>query len=70
MARIIRAEHPERGTFFAAIDPEAHHVEGRIAQTRLGAFVAPFRDEQAACEALLAAGGVLCIGTAPDGARR
>src|SRR5688572_16766252 len=64
MARIHRAEHPTRGTFFAAVDPEAHHVQGAVAQTRLSAFVAPFLSEQAACEALLAAGAVLCVGPA------
>jgi hypothetical protein len=59
MSRIIRAEHPQLGTFFAAVDHTAHHVEGRVAQTRLGAFVGPFPSEQAACEALLAVGAVL-----------
>lgn len=70
MSRILRAEHPERGTYFAAVDETAHHVEGRVAQTRLGAFVAPFQSEQEACEALLATGAVLCVGSAPDRRRR
>lgn len=61
MAKILRAEHHERGTFFAAIDPTAHHVGGRVAQTRLGAFVAPFHSEQDAFEALLAVGAVLPV---------
>lgn len=70
MSRILRAEHPELGTHFAAVDETAHHVEGKVAQTRMGAFLAPFLTEQAALEALLATGSTLCVGPAVPGWRR
>ena len=61
MALILKAEHPEKGTYFAAVDPEVRHIEGKVAQTRMGAFLAAFKTEVAACEALLAVGAVLCV---------
>ena len=54
--RIITAEHPKLGTLYAAIDPRAHHVVGRVAGRRFGAFLAPFPDEALAKAALNAAG--------------
>jgi hypothetical protein len=54
--RIITAEHPKMGTLYAAIDPRVHHVAGRVAERRFGAFLAPFPDEICAIAALRAAG--------------
>lgn len=48
-------------TRFAAIDPQAHHVVGAIAETRLAAWLAPFRSRAEARAALRASG---CIGGA------
>ena len=43
---------------WAAIDQSAHHLEGRIADRRFGAYLAPFRSEEDATTALIAAGAV------------
>ena len=41
---------------WAAIDPYAHHLEARIGERRFAAYLAPFATEEAAREALIAAG--------------
>lgn len=59
--RFLTAEHPEHGTLWAAIDPDAHHLDSRVAQRRFAAFLAPFRSEEEAAAALLEAGGALSV---------
>lgn len=54
--RIITGEHPAKGTLYAAIDERAHHVVGRVAERRFGAFLAPFSCETDARAALAAEG--------------
>lgn len=53
---IVTGWHPHRGSLFAAIDPKAHHVEGRLAERRFSAFLSPFRCEGEALSALAKAG--------------
>lgn len=55
-ATVITAEHPERGTLYAAIDPAARHVTPCVAERRFPAFCSPFPSEDAARAALLAEG--------------
>jgi hypothetical protein len=57
-ASVITAEHPGRGTLYAVVDTRAHHVDGQVAERRFGAFLSPFRSQQEAQAALVAAGGV------------
>lgn len=52
----LTAEHPERGTLFAAFDPAVHHLTGRVEDSRFGARMAPFKSEAEAEQALAAAG--------------
>jgi hypothetical protein len=56
MARFVTAN--ER-TLWAGIDPDAHHLAGRVCERKFTAFLAPFRTEEDALAALLEAGGVL-----------
>lgn len=46
---------------WAAIDPDSHHLTGRVCDRKFPAFCAPFPSEQAAVAALLEAGGVLDV---------
>lgn len=62
---VIFGEHPDRGTLYAVADERAHHVEGRVAERRFCAFLAPFRSSQEARAALIAAGAERITG---DGA--
>lgn len=55
--RIISAEHPAHGWLFAAFDPSARFVEGKVAHSRLGAVLAPFPSEEEARAALDAVKG-------------
>lgn len=41
---------------WAAIDPNAHHLEAEVAERRFGAYLKPFRSEDEARAALNAAG--------------
>ncbi len=52
----VTAEHPERGTLWAAIDEQAHHLTGKVAERRFGAFLAPFQSREQAAAALRLAG--------------
>lgn len=61
-SRFVTALHPTRGTLWAAIDERTHHLEGRIAERRFGAFLAPFRSRKEAEAALIAAGCRLAAG--------
>lgn len=58
-SNLLAAEHPERGTLWAAVDPSVHHIEGRVAELRFGARLAPFKSHEEAQAALVAAGCVL-----------
>ncbi len=55
-ARYVIGEHPQLGQLWAAIDPAVHHVEGRVAERRFSAFLAPFKSREDAEAALTAAG--------------
>ncbi len=48
-------------SLWAGIDETAHHLAGRVCERRFGAYLAPYRTEQDAIEALLEAGGVLDV---------
>jgi len=61
---LLTAPHPERGLLWAAVDPSVHHIEGRVAELRFGARLAPFRSRADAEAALKAAGCVLDRGAA------
>ena len=63
-ACFISAEHPKRGTLFAAFDPSARFVEGRVCERKFAAFLAPFPDEASARMALKSAGARLTAGAA------
>jgi hypothetical protein len=69
MADFLTGIHTRHGKLWAAIDPEAHHLNGRVCERRFAAFCAPFRTEAEASEALLAAGAVLDI-DGPTATRR
>lgn len=58
--KFLIAEHPGGWTLYGAIDPSAHHVQGRIAQRKFEAFLTPFKTENEAAVALLEAGAMLC----------
>jgi hypothetical protein len=53
------ASHPQRGRLWAAVDANTVQSEGRVAERRFSAFLAPFRSLAAAQAALVAAGGKL-----------
>lgn len=52
------AQHPRRGTLWAAVDKNARFPKAEIAERRFGAYLAPFTSEDDARDALIAAGGV------------
>ena len=56
---ILTGDHDERGRLFAAIVPEARHVEPEVRESRFGASLAPFPTREAAERALLDAGAVI-----------
>lgn len=70
MSRYLTASHPHRGTLWAAIDQQAHHLTGKVTERRFSAFLAPFRSGQEAEAALIAAGGALDEPTAAAMAER
>lgn len=49
----------ERGVLFAAFDASAHHVEGRLAPSRLAAQLAPFKSAADARHAFERIGAVI-----------
>lgn len=57
-ARFLVGRHPQRGTLWASIDTENHHLEGHVTERRFGAYLAPYRSEDDARAALIAAGAV------------
>lgn len=52
MAEFLRARGPE----WASIDGQAHHLQGRICETRFGAYCAPYDSAAAARTALIEVG--------------
>jgi hypothetical protein len=56
MARFVTANDK---TLWAAIDPDSHHLNGRVCERKFAAYLAPFRTEDEAIAALLAADGIL-----------
>jgi hypothetical protein len=48
-------------TLWAAIDPDSHHLEGKVRERRFAAYLEPFKSEEEAAAALLEAGGVLDV---------
>jgi hypothetical protein len=52
----ITAEHAERGTLYAGVDPAVHHIAGRVAESRFAARLSPFKSEAEARAALVAEG--------------
>jgi hypothetical protein len=54
--RFATGLHPERGRLWAAFDPNAHHLQGQVAERRFAAFLAPFRNADEAEAALIKAG--------------
>jgi hypothetical protein len=59
MSSFLTASHPTRGTLWAAIDADARHLRGEVAERRFSAFLRPFRNEEEGAAALTAAGGKL-----------
>lgn len=58
-SRVLTAEHPTRGTLWAAVDPSVHHIVGRVAESRFAARLAPFKCLAEAEVALTAAASQL-----------
>jgi hypothetical protein len=54
--KFVTAKHPQRGLLWAAFDSSVHHLEGRVADRRFAAFLAPFRNRGDAEAALVAEG--------------
>lgn len=52
---LLTAEHPTRGRLFAAVDPSARFIVPCVEESRYGARLHPFPDEQTAQAALDAA---------------
>jgi hypothetical protein len=61
MPSFLTGTHPKHGKLWAAIDPDAHHLTGRVCERRFGAFCAPFRSEAEGAEALIEAGATLDV---------
>lgn len=57
--RFLIGRGKDGSELWASIDPDAHHLEAAIAERRFGAYLRPFRDEQSARDALIAAGAAL-----------
>ena len=55
-ATILIGIHTELGPCYAAIDPFVRFTEPAVRESRLGALLAPYKSEEAAREALQAAG--------------
>jgi hypothetical protein len=48
-------------TLWAAIDPDTRYTEHRVADRRFSAYLTPFRTEEEAVAALVAAGGEIDV---------
>lgn len=57
-SRFLAGQHPELGTVYAAIDPEARFTTPAVRPSRFAASLAPFCCEEAARAALKGAGAV------------
>jgi hypothetical protein len=54
--KFLIGKHPDRGLLWASVDPNVNYLEPRITEGRFAAYLAPYRSEDAAREALLGAG--------------
>ncbi len=61
---IFSGEHPTLGTLYAAVDPSARYVTGRVSELRFAAMLTPFKAVADAEAALAEAGAVLAQGGA------
>ncbi len=55
--KVLCANSPDGGLFFAAADPAARYVDPGVGTSRFAAVLHPFKAEEAARMALLRAGG-------------
>jgi hypothetical protein len=67
--KFLTSQHPKRGLLWASIDTAAHHIDPCVAETRFGGYLKPFPSEDAARQALQAAGATN-IQVEPDRKRR
>lgn len=63
-SKVITAEHPKRGTLWAAFDPSARFIVPKIGESRFAARLAPFPDEATARWELKRAGAILAAAEA------
>jgi hypothetical protein len=56
--RFLIGRHPARGLLWVAVDPKVNFLEPQITESRFAAYLAPYTSEEAAREALIAAGAV------------
>ena len=56
--RFLIGKLPDGGLAWAAVDPNAHHLQPRVGERRFTAYLAPYPTEEAARQALVAAGAV------------
>jgi hypothetical protein len=70
MASFLTGIGADGQTRWAGIDELAHHLEGRVCDTRFGAYCAPFRSEGDAKAALEFAGCNSIAAEAPRRGRR
>jgi hypothetical protein len=59
MSVFITAEHPQCGRLWAAVDEQAHHLTGQVAERRFAAFLTPYNSREEAEAALIAEGGAV-----------
>jgi hypothetical protein len=52
----LTGRHPDRGLLWASVDPNVNYLEPHITEGRFAAYLAPYRSEDAAREALGEAG--------------
>jgi hypothetical protein len=71
--KFLTGHHAERGLLWASIDSNVHYLKPQVAETRFAGYLAPFTSEDAAREALIAAGAMNIEAeqrSAPQRARR
>jgi len=59
MTRFLFADHAELGALIAAVDPAVRFTAPKLASSRLGALLAPFKSEEDARAAIEGVGGVM-----------
>ena len=60
--KIIIGDHPSKGRMFAVVDPTARYVTPAVSSTRMGAWLAPYANTDAALTALAEAGCAVAEG--------